>query len=597
MNNIQTFRKHFFIAVSILLLISAGVQAETWTRRLADGVTLMQRVDDSSSPQIINIIRTDPKTPGVRIQAVLGQDTIFGKDKMKGRETVSSIAKRLNAVAAVNADFFPYTGDPLNLHISGGELVSEPWPKRVIFGMTSDGKYLFDWLELDAKLTLANGRPYPIRGINRPRGKNEIVAYTPKFFSSTCTTGTGTEVVIKCDALPVKVGVPVSGSIREVKPLACDTPIPDGCLVLSGAGTGAKFIDDNIKPGDAVTIQFALKPLKTTGWDKVVEAVGGGPWLVRDGKINVDAKDEGFKPDIAVGPNPRTALGVTADGKLILATVSGRQSISAGMTLERLAALMKSEGCVNAMNLDGGGSTTTATSFGVLNSPSEGTERPVANAVAIFGNSLNADGCEVRIANLSAPPCGPADPPLVQTASLSEDATADQLLAVPSGTSIQLSLVDTLGQLVSKDIADRTVWSATGGAGFVDQSGRFYGVKAREGNIVVKLGDRTSAFQLKVVAGQPTKLTAKFISDPSDAPNRSTLAISVQDLNGNPVSGQRVVIKAVGGTSDLPEDVTGNDGKSLVGITWDDTLSGSNRVDITCQGLKPVIVRGSSAAK
>ena len=78
-------------------------------------------------------------------------------------------------------------------------------------------------------------------------------------------------------------------------------------------------------------------------------------------------------------------MGVTAAGELLLATVNGRQArISIGMTLEELAELMLELGAVEAMNLDGGGSSTMVVRGIVLNAPSDGRPRPVSNAVLVW---------------------------------------------------------------------------------------------------------------------------------------------------------------------------------------------------------------------
>lgn len=561
------------ITLCLLAFLASAVSAQTWTKELALGVTLTQEVTAAGegSPQIINVLRVDPNAPGVRIQAVLSQDKVFGKDGTKGRETVSSIAKRLGAAVVVNADYFPVQtncpGDVLNLHISGGELMSEPMSNRAVFGLSSYGFFLFDLLSFDAKITLPD-KTFPIRGINRPRKMHELVVYTPKFYSSTCTSSAGSEAVVKCDSLPIKVGVPITGKVSEVMSGCGDTPIPEGTIILSGAGTGAKFIDDYLKPGTPVTIEFDLKPSKTTGWDKVVEAVGGGPWLVKDGKVNVDAKEEGFQPAFYATAHPRTAVGVTANGMLVLATVDGRQSMSAGMSLADMGILMVSYGCVEAINLDGGGSTTMATASGILNSPCEGTERPVANALVVLSDAVQlAPDTEFTIA--------PLEP-------------------VPSGTTVQPSLLDKNGQPIDQAIANRAVWASTGGAGFIDQSGRFYGVKARKGIVAAKIGSRTASIPIETVPGPAAGITAKIEADPSGAPNRSMIAVSVTDANGNAVAGAAATVSVTGGVPDQSDLITAGDGKASTGITWDAEFEATAEAAVTVGDLPPVIVQRSS---
>ncbi len=127
----------------------------------------------------------------------------------------------------MNGDFYKWIGDPTSLHISGAELISEPHPRRTVFGVTSDGEFLFDRLELDARITLPEGKWFPIRGINRARSQHELVAYTSKFFSSTTTSPEGSEAVITTSDLPVRLGVPIKGVVSEVRSNSGDTPIPE----------------------------------------------------------------------------------------------------------------------------------------------------------------------------------------------------------------------------------------------------------------------------------------------------------------------------------------------------------------------------------
>ncbi|MCR4401193.1 MAG: phosphodiester glycosidase family protein [Firmicutes bacterium] len=119
----------------------------------------------------------------------------------------------------------------------------------------------------------------------------------------------------------------------------------------------------------------------------VVHAVGGGPRLVKDGKVHVTSGEERFKADVAVGRAPRTAAGVTFDGKLLLVAVTGRQAHhSIGVTLEELANLMIELGAKDALNFDGGGSSTMVVREYVMNTPSDGRERTVADAILVFSS-------------------------------------------------------------------------------------------------------------------------------------------------------------------------------------------------------------------
>ena len=118
-------------------------------------------------------------------------------------------------------------------------------------------------------------------------------------------------------------------------------------------------------------------------WD-VVDAVSGGPALLKDGSVAITTDEEVFFGTAIPNIHPRTAAGLTADGDVILMVVDGRQSDSRGVSLEELARLMLSAGAVTALNLDGGGSSTMVVDGMLMNRPTGGTfEREVVSAIAV----------------------------------------------------------------------------------------------------------------------------------------------------------------------------------------------------------------------
>lgn len=118
-------------------------------------------------------------------------------------------------------------------------------------------------------------------------------------------------------------------------------------------------------------------------WD-VVDAVQAGPVLVRDGVIDVTDDEEVFFGTTIPLVHPRSAVGVTATGDVILLLVDGRQPDSRGVDLVELARLLESLGCVEALNLDGGGSSTLVVNGERLNVPcGKPNEREVASALVV----------------------------------------------------------------------------------------------------------------------------------------------------------------------------------------------------------------------
>ncbi len=117
----------------------------------------------------------------------------------------------------------------------------------------------------------------------------------------------------------------------------------------------------------------------------VEDALGAGPALVSDGEVHVRTNEEVFFGSAIPNTHPRTAAGIRGDGTLLLVVVDGRQPVSRGVDLEQLAALMADLGAEEALNLDGGGSSSLYVNGTLLNRPSGVTvAREVMSAIGVF---------------------------------------------------------------------------------------------------------------------------------------------------------------------------------------------------------------------
>lgn len=122
-----------------------------------------------------------------------------------------------------------------------------------------------------------------------------------------------------------------------------------------------------------------------TPW-RMRDALGAGPALVVDGRIRVTADEEVFFGTSIPEVHPRTAVGRKADGTLLLLVVDGRQPESRGVDLAELAQIMHGLGAVEAINLDGGGSSALVVNHTLINRPvGSSVERQVMSAIAVFG--------------------------------------------------------------------------------------------------------------------------------------------------------------------------------------------------------------------
>jgi len=421
-----------------LMLAICPVFADTTVKKLAPGVTLTQEIDQKT-PLIISVVSVELAAPGVRLGVGIGQDKISGTDATRGREDVSRLARRHGALAAINADFFPYTGDPLGIGIRDGELFSEPFTgirgggPRVTVGVSPDGRrILFDTLGFLGDLQTPGGERAIINGINRAVGKNEIVVFSRLYGPVTENKPGGVEVVVSGVNLPVRANKLLAGRVQSVRVVGAATEVipEDGVVLSAGPGTGADFLARTLHPGDPVSFVLGVAPagqmtgayqiaaLPRTGhdlpsrsglgisrtaweWAQVPSAVGGGPRLLVNGEVSVDWAAEGFDPGFAVSLNPRTAVGTTRDGThLLLVTVDGRQAISRGVTLADMAGILKRYGAWNAINLDGGGSTAMAVGGLTVSSPEGGgAERPVADMLLVYSDQAYLQGIQLGLSS------------------------------------------------------------------------------------------------------------------------------------------------------------------------------------------------------
>jgi len=541
--------RRYLAALCLVLALALSASAQPVVKQLAPGVVLTQEIDTNPQyPLIINCITVDLAAPQVEIKAAVGEDVVYVEDPAKGREAISALTARRGALVGVNADFFPFTGDPLGVCIIDGELVSEPPGNRAAVAITKDRTAFCDTPALNATLATASGASRAIDGIDRSRETNQIVVYTGAFGASTRNQHKSVDLVCTSSDLPVRVNAPIKLTVAEVRQDAIDTPISKGCVVVSGGGEAAAFLTANVKAGDTITARFDIKSPNGLDWTGVAQAVSGGPWLLRDGKEWIDGVAEGFSVSgFERAKHPRTALGLTADKKLLLVTVDGRQSISRGISLPDFANLMIRLGAVTAINLDGGGSTTLSVKGILVNAPSGGIEREVANGLLVFASQA--------VEEL----------PALAIAGLPSEVVSGQ------GMMLQITTGDQAKPL-TEDQLKNVVWGTTGGVGFVNQSGYFTPVKARKGTVNAICGSQAASVDVTVLPGPPAKLTAELTAD-KENPLRSTLKVTALDMNGNPVPAKEVLLNTTGGKSDLETGATDDKGEFATGITWDQSAT------------------------
>lgn len=308
-----------------------------------------------NKPVRINIVMMSlGVNQGLAVEPAIASETLASRNK------ISNIAGRDNAIVAINGGYFkPQTGVPLGTLMINKKVYTGPIYDRVAMGIFDNG---FEMARVQLKANVVTNKGgLKIDNINQPRmlSTNTIV-YTPDWGEySPPSPKYGKQLVI-------------SGG-KLVKTSYGRSQIPKDGFVIVGPQKSL----DTIANARKFKLDIKINP----EWKDVNHIISGGPYLVKNGDIYVDMTAQ--KLASIGGRNPRTAIGYTKDNSLIMLTADGREGASIGLTLVELANLMKELGCVNAMNLDGGGSTVMYVKGKIVNKPAVQGGIPLSHTLSI----------------------------------------------------------------------------------------------------------------------------------------------------------------------------------------------------------------------
>lgn len=312
-------------------------------------------------------------------------DTMIGAGgKLTSNQAVSRMAAENGAVAAINGDFFQLDEKaPLGMAVQSGEVIASPERRRDMygFGLTTDNIPVFKVFEFAGGVAAPNGQQFQLFGLNKPTyligpgadsDTNRLNMYNSRWGTRSRGKLTGLTGVVEM--------VVQNDSVLELRTDQPGVTIPDNGYVLAGHGTAAKFLTDNFQVGAAVQVNYNI------GGDSLQVGLGGQSMLVNNGQRSW------FTQNIT-GRRARTAIGASQDGKTLYLVVVEGGNGSRGMTQEELADFMVTQGVWQAVNLDGGGSSTmVARPLGdvgltVLNKTVYPSERSLPTALGIFSTA------------------------------------------------------------------------------------------------------------------------------------------------------------------------------------------------------------------
>jgi hypothetical protein len=369
---------HFWTPFSVWALDPVLIDEQ----EVVPGLDFLRYEITQPGTKAVHVLRLDYGRPELGLRVGFAHATVKNT-----REPTSLIAQRyqapdLQVLAAINGSFFQEDGTPAGALMDGGSLLTtfRGW-NRVAFGWTAAHQPLSeDGLSASGShIIFSDGSEHTIHGINHPRSDHQLVLYTPEYDVSTGTAPAGVELTVRGINFPLSPRKEVTGTISGVSSDIGNQGIPGDAVVLSAAGQAAPALIRHATIGDQVRIRIGFSdPM----WNAVDTMITGGGWLIHDGTPPTELwnrYNEGFR-----NLHPRTLVGWNSEF-LYLVAVDGRQvGYSEGMTFAEIAEFMKDTlNCREAINFDGGGSTTMVVRGEVVNRPSDGAERAVPTVLLV----------------------------------------------------------------------------------------------------------------------------------------------------------------------------------------------------------------------
>lgn len=359
-----------------------GVQTGHSEQEFAQGTVYVRNSFQSEQSgvgqQVENYFSYTPNTDVLPI--VYNGSSVYGKRTLTQANNLLTGAG-INSAMGMNADFFSFqTGVPMSHTIIDGTVLTKDTSWMPSLGFNADGTAFISTLAITTTLS-TDTTSFPVECINKYRQPYFVYLFDQRYGDATQSPGWGINVTLGSVNGAFTLGGQMTAVVESISESDGSVPIPDGKLVLSVSADASQELKDrlySLAVGQTVTLT-TTEATGDTRWLNARYAIGcTGGTLLQNGELSYE--DESAAP--------RSAVGIKADGTIIFYTIDGRQSgYSYGVRKETLARRLLELGCVDAVNLDGGGSTSIGgvypetTDFTILNSPSDGTLRACANFI------------------------------------------------------------------------------------------------------------------------------------------------------------------------------------------------------------------------
>ena len=366
--------------LTLILTISsfADVRDSVATSSVEPGVKHMTILKDG--PYSIDVLVVDLRTKNLRVESYRPVGLVRTTEQARRNDREDH-----NVVAAINADFFSFTsGWPVNNQVMNGQIVFATSTQRSHLAIDDNGKPFIDKFGLSAWVKPKSGKVYHIDAVNDTHRINSIIFHTS--FSDTATnfSGPGMTFLLSLVGSSWFVGDTLKMTVTRDAVSDLMHIARDQAVLWIGSGPDVWHAREDVKVGDTVLVSLGTDPPV----QHMRTMVGGVGMILSNGKAVSDSINVREKTSITFlkARHPRTFVGFDKDStRLFLCVVDGRQERSLGMNFQEMADFLLSIGVWNAVNLDGGGSTTMVIHDKIVNSPSDKTgERPVANTLQVI---------------------------------------------------------------------------------------------------------------------------------------------------------------------------------------------------------------------
>ncbi len=465
-------------------LIFRGVKSRVDTLIFKHDVGLGSMFTSYRFPDVplnVHVTEIDLSNPYLKVLSNLSHDSL------RNLEAPSQLAIRKTypghrSVAAINGDFYITSGLdiglPVNGHATNGQLAKVPHSSRPVVAFDINKAPFIDVMTYEGNLHY-DGQTFPINNVNSTRGVNQLILFNQFNGQTTKTNDYGTEVVLGLDGGNWAINDQKTLTVKEIRIGQGATVLHPGEAVLSGHGTAQELLN-GMSVGETLEIDVDVTLKNESTAPKIMEMIGGDRTILLNGEIT-----NNNWPEL----HPRTGVGYSANkNKIYLIMVEGRSTASIGVSTQQLAELMVLSGAANALNLDGGGSSSMVVHNSVANVSSDGSERRVANTLLFISEA-----------------------PMAPAVNFGLNA---QSVRVPFGNKYQLkgSTYNEYGDVVDYMSATEISYEVEGDIGSVDANGLFTATGSGEGKILAHWQDKTETVWVKVLPTSALSFTLEQLT-------------------------------------------------------------------------------------